>query len=57
MGGPVDFFGGALVGDDVIFSGATPRFYLSRCASERAELLSKLTQPRMISPRAWVELF
>ncbi len=57
MGGPIDFYGGALVGDDLTFSGATPRFWLSRCASERAERLSKLTLPRMISPRAWVELF
>ena len=57
MGGPTDFYGGALVGDDVRFDGATPRLWLSRCASERAERLSKLTRPIMISPRAWVELF
>lgn len=57
MGGSVDFYGGAVVGDDVRFNGATPRFWLSRCATERAERLSKLTRPRLISRRAWVELF
>ncbi len=57
MGGPVDFYGGAIVGDDVDFNGATPRFWLSRCASERAERLSKITRPRLVSPRAWVDLF
>jgi len=57
MSGPVDFYGGAMVGEDVRFSGATPRFWLSRCASERAERLSNLTRPSLVSPRAWVELF
>jgi hypothetical protein len=57
MGGPVDFYGGAYVRDDVWFSGATPRFWLSRCATERAERLSGLTRPRLLSRRAWVDLF
>lgn len=57
MGGPVDFYGGAYVRDDVWFNGATPRFWLSRCATERAERLSGLTRPRLLSRRAWVDLF
>jgi hypothetical protein len=57
MGGPVDVYGGMYVRDDVWFNGATPRFWLSRCASERAERLSKISRPRLLSNRAWVDLF
>ncbi len=57
LDGTVDFYGGAYVADDVWFNGATPRFWYSRCAIERAERFSKITQPRLVSPRAWVELF
>ncbi len=57
MDGTVDFYGGAYVGDDVWFDGATPRFWLSQCAVSRAERLSNITRPRLVSPRAWVELF
>ncbi len=57
LDGTVDFYGGAYVTDDVWFDGATPRFWYSRCAIERAERFSKITQPRLVSPRAWVELF
>lgn len=57
MGGPVDYYGVVHVADDVWFSGATPRFFLSQCAAQRAQRLSSLAYPRLISPRAWVELF
>jgi hypothetical protein len=57
LGGPVDFYGGALVKDDVWVSGATPRFWLSRCAVERAERLSRLTRPQLLTGRAWIQLF
>jgi hypothetical protein len=57
MSGAVDFYGGAYVKDDVWFNGATPRFWLSRCAAERAERLSKLTRPQLLTRRAWVQLF
>jgi hypothetical protein len=57
MSGSVDFYGGAMVGDDVDFNGAKPVFWYSRCAVERAERLSNLAKPRLVSPRAWVELF
>ncbi len=57
LDGTVDFYGGIYVADNVWFDGATPRFWYSRCAIERAERFSKITQPRLVSPRAWVELF
>lgn len=57
LDGTVDFYGGAYVSDNVWFDGATPRFWYSRCAIERAERFSNITQPRLVSPRAWVELF
>lgn len=57
LDGTVDFYGGAYVANNVWFDGATPRFWYSRCAIERAERFSKITQPRPVSPRAWVELF
>ncbi len=57
LDGTVDFYGGAYVADNVWFDGATPRFWYSRCAIERAERFSKITLPRLVSPRAWVELF
>lgn len=57
LGGPVEFYGAAYAGDDVLVNGATPRFYLSRCAAERAERLSSLTRPQPLPVRAWVQLF
>jgi hypothetical protein len=57
MRGPSKFFGTAWVMDDVVYAGAVPRFYMSRCAAERAVRLSNLTRPQPIWPRAWVELF
>ncbi len=57
LDGTVDFYGGAYVADKVWFDGATPRFWYSRCAVERAKRFSKISQPRLVSPRGWVELF
>jgi hypothetical protein len=57
IGGPVDTYGAAVLGDDMYISGATPRFWYSPCAAERAVRLSKLARPRLLSQRAWVELF
>jgi hypothetical protein len=57
MRGPSKYFGTAWVMDDVVYSGAVPRFYMSRCAAERAVRLSNLTRPEPVWPRAWVELF
>jgi hypothetical protein len=55
--GPSNFYGHAWVADDLDMSGAVPRFWLSQCAAHRAVLMSRLTQPRPVSQRAWVELF
>ncbi|MGD8699858.1 MAG: hypothetical protein PVJ43_11235 [Gemmatimonadales bacterium] len=57
LGGPVDYYGAAYVGDDMFISGATPRFWYSSCAAQRAVYLSKLGRPRLLPQRAWVELF
>ncbi len=57
MRGPSKFFGTGWVMDDVIYTGAVPRVYMSRCAAERAVRLSNLTRPQPVWPRAWVELF
>jgi hypothetical protein len=57
MRGPTKFFGTAWAMDDVVYKGAVPRFFMSRCAAERAVRLSNLTRPQPVWPRAWVELF
>lgn len=57
LGGPVDYYGGAYVGGDMFISGATPRFWYSSCAAQRAVHLSKLARPRLLPQRAWIELF
>lgn len=57
LGGPVDVYGAAFGGDDMYISGATPRFWYSSCAAQRAVYLSKLARPRLLPQRAWVELF
>ena len=57
LGGPVDYYGAAYVGDDMFISGATPRFWYSSCAAQRAVQLSKLARPQLLPQRAWVELF
>lgn len=57
MRGPSKFFGTGWVMDDVVYIGAVPRYYMSRCAGERAVRLSNLTRPQPVWPRAWVELF
>ncbi|UCC84217.1 MAG: hypothetical protein JSW46_04615 [Gemmatimonadota bacterium] len=57
MRGPSNFFGTGWAMDDVRYAGAVPRYYLSRCAAERAVRLSSLTRPTPVWPRAWVELF
>jgi hypothetical protein len=57
MRGPSKFLGTAWAMDDVVYLGAVPRFYMSRCAAERAVRHSNLTRPRPVWPRAWVELF
>ena len=57
LGGPVDYYGAAYVGDDMFISGATPRFWYSGCAAQRAVHLSKLARPQLLPQRAWVELF
>jgi hypothetical protein len=57
MRGPSKFFGTAWAMDDLVYEGAVPRFFMSRCAAERAVRLSNLTRPQPVRPRAWVELF
>jgi hypothetical protein len=57
MRGPSKYFGTGWVMDDVLYRGAVPRLYMSRCAAERAVRLSNLTRPQPVWPRAWVELF
>jgi len=57
MRGPSKFFGTGWVMDDVVYEGAVPRYFMSRCAAERAVRLSRLTRPDPVWPRAWVELF
>ncbi|UCF20837.1 MAG: hypothetical protein JSU87_05360 [Gemmatimonadota bacterium] len=57
MSGPSDLWGGVILGDDLQLSGGPSHLRLSRCVTERAERFSNLSRPRLISPRAWIELF
>lgn len=50
------FYGGATVRKNVRYTGS-PQFLMSQCAVWRAQRLSSLARPELISPRAWVELF
>ena len=57
MTGPVRLYGGALVVDDVHMNGVRPKLQYSTCAIDRALRLSKLARPKLLTERAWVELF
>lgn len=57
MSGSAYFYGGAIVRGNLRYTGPSPRFIMSQCATWRAQRLSSLTRPELISPRAWVELF
>ncbi len=57
ISGPTQVYGGAMVVGDAVFTGVNSTVRLSRCAVRRAERLSNLTRPRILSRRGWVELF
>ncbi|KPK81436.1 MAG: hypothetical protein AMS25_06685 [Gemmatimonas sp. SM23_52] len=57
MDGPGNLYGAAFVAEDVELSNVKPRIQYSRCAVMRAQRLSSLTRPRLLSQRAWVGLF
>jgi hypothetical protein len=57
MSGSAYVYGGAVTRRDLRYTGPNPRFVMSQCAVYRAQRLSSLARPELISPRAWVELF
>ncbi len=57
MDGTGNLYGAAFVAEDLEMDNVKPRIQYSRCAAMRALRLSNLTRPRLLSQRAWVELF